>query len=85
MKLACWNIRGLHKPLKQRSVQSLVGTHKIDIFGILESNFDEKALLNMMRLCFRGMQDVQNFLVIAKGRIFVVWNPLTVAVNVFGM
>lgn len=55
MKITFWNIRGGHKPLKQWSVQTFVGTQKIDVFGILESKFDEKTLLTMMRIRFQGM------------------------------
>lgn len=44
MKIACWNIRGFHKPLKQKSVRELMVTRKIDVFGILESKFDKKRL-----------------------------------------
>lgn len=48
MKIACWNVRGFHKPLKQGSVQTLV--NKIDIFGLLESKFDGRALESMLQI-----------------------------------
>ncbi|XP_073300490.1 uncharacterized protein [Primulina huaijiensis] len=49
--------RGFHKPLKQKSVQSLVNTHKIDVFGILESKMDENALHNLLRSRFPGINE----------------------------
>ncbi|XP_073271517.1 uncharacterized protein [Primulina huaijiensis] len=78
MKLACWNIRGFHKPLKQRGVQTLVGTQHIDVIGILESKFDDKALQNLLRIRFPGMKATHNFDMSNKGRIFVLWNPTRV-------
>ncbi|XP_073020815.1 uncharacterized protein [Primulina eburnea] len=85
MKLACWNVRGFHKPLKQKSAQSIMTTHKLDIFGILESKFDEKALNAMLRLRFRGMNAIHNFQFSIKGRIFVLWNSTTVDLDVICM
>lgn len=81
MKISCWNVRGFHKPLKQRGVQYFMDTHKIDIFGILESKFDEK----MLRINFRGLIVVHNFQNTAKGRIFLLWNPNTIHVDVLSM
>lgn len=85
MKLACWNVRGFHKPLKQRSVQTIVGNQKIDIFGILESKLDEKALQFMLRVRFRGMKAIHNFMLNNKGYILVLWNPCSVHVDVLSM
>ncbi|XP_073035341.1 uncharacterized protein [Primulina eburnea] len=82
MKVASWNIRGFPKPLKQKSVQSLGSTHKIDVFGILESKIDEKALHNLLRSRFPGIYVIHNFDIINKGQIFVLWNPSKVGVNV---
>lgn len=85
MKIACWNIRGFHKPLKQRSVRSLLGAHKIDIFGILESKFDKKDLDSLMRIRFPGMQVINNFDSNSRGRILVIWNPASVDLEVMSM
>lgn len=85
MKLACWNVRGLNRPLKQRSVRTICGTHRIDVFGILESKFDTKALDAMMSIRFQGMLAVNNFSYGGKGRICVVWNPSRVKLDVIDM
>ncbi|XP_073039156.1 uncharacterized protein, partial [Primulina eburnea] len=85
MTLACWNVRGLHKPLKQKSVQAILHTRNIDVLGILESKFDEKSLSSMMRIRFPGMRAIHNFCLNTKGRICVLWNPNIVDLNVLSM
>ncbi|XP_073060321.1 uncharacterized protein [Primulina eburnea] len=85
MIVACWNVRGLHKPLKQKSVQSLMHTRKIDVIGILESKLDEQSLSSMMRIRFPGMKVIHNFCLNTRGRICVVWNPNKVDLNVLSM
>ncbi|XP_073033909.1 uncharacterized protein [Primulina eburnea] len=82
MKIACWNIRGFHKPLKQKSVQTLFGSHKIDVFVILESKLDEKTNMNLMRIRFGGMKVTHNFLLNNKGCVLVFWNPQSVELDV---
>lgn len=66
IKLACWNVRCFHKPIKQRGVQSIVSTNKIDIFDILESKFDDKSLQSMFRIRFQGMKVITTFRLIPK-------------------
>ncbi|XP_073275385.1 uncharacterized protein [Primulina huaijiensis] len=85
MIVASWNIRGFHKPLKQKGVQNLVHSRKIDIVGILESKFNEKTLHNMMQIRFSDMKVVHNFNYNNKGRIFVMWNPIRVDLIVDSM
>ncbi|XP_073021246.1 uncharacterized protein [Primulina eburnea] len=72
-------------PYPQKSAQSLMSTHRIDVFGILESKFDDMALNNMLRVRFQGMHVVNNFHLSPKGRIFVLWNPLVVDLDVIGL
>ncbi|XP_073025316.1 uncharacterized protein [Primulina eburnea] len=79
------NTRGLHKPLKQKSVHHLIHSRKIDIACILESKFNEKSLLDMMRIHFPGMKFFHNFSLSNKGRILILWNPLTVHLNMVSM
>ncbi|XP_073295036.1 uncharacterized protein [Primulina huaijiensis] len=85
MKLACWNIRGFHKPLKQKSVQYIMNTRKIEKFGILESKLDEKALQNLMRVRFQGMRVFHNFMLNDKGQIMVLWYPSSVNIDLIDM
>ncbi|XP_073310966.1 uncharacterized protein [Primulina huaijiensis] len=62
-----------------------MGTLRIDVFGILESNFDVNALNSMLRVRFQGMNVVHNFQLNSRGRIFVLWNPNNVDPHVIGM
>lgn len=69
-------------PLKQRNGCSLMSTHNIDIFGILESKLNAADLQKLMRIRFPGMHVVHNFDLSPKGRIFVIWNPAAVELSV---
>lgn len=82
MIVASWNIRGLHRPLKQKSVRTLVYNKKIDVLGILESKLDCKSLATMMRIHFPGMSVVHNFDFSDKGRILIIWNHNSTTLNV---
>lgn len=84
MRIACWNVRGFHKALKQRSVQAIMATHKIDVIGILESKFDGKDLSTLLRIRFQGMSAVHNLDCDSRGRIMILWNSL-VDVNIVGV
>lgn len=59
-----------------------MGTHKIDIFGIMESMFDDKALQYKLRFLFKDMKAIHNFSLNTKGRNLVLWNPCSVDVDV---
>lgn len=50
MLVATRNIRGFNRPLKQKSVRTLVHNHKIDVFGILKSKLDKKDLSSLMKI-----------------------------------
>lgn len=82
MKIASWNIRGLNKSLKQKSVRTFLDTHHIDIFGILESKLNQNSLDSMMRIRFHDMQALHNFDFSSKGRILIFWNPSYANINV---
>lgn len=62
-----------------------MGSRNIDVFGILESKFDEKALKNLLRTSFQGMQAIHNFLFSPKERICVLGNPNKVKLCVVSM
>lgn len=61
MLVATRNIRGFNRPLKQKSVRTLVHNHKIDVFGILKSKLDKKDLSSLMKIDFPDMLAIHNF------------------------
>lgn len=85
MLVATRNIRGFNRPLKQKSVCTLVHNHKIDVFGILKSKLYKKALSSLMKIDFPDMLAIHNFDLSDKGRILVIWNPKTVGLNILEM
>lgn len=50
-----------YKPQKQKSVRSIMSTQRFDVFGVLESKFDQKVLGNLMWVRFAGMFVIHNF------------------------
>lgn len=44
MRLAAWNIRGFHKPLKHGGVQHLLLSKKIQVMAVLETKLTEVLL-----------------------------------------
>ncbi|KAK6115461.1 hypothetical protein DH2020_007730 [Rehmannia glutinosa] len=78
MKITSWNIRGLHKSLKQKNVTHLLRHHKLDVIGLLETKLDETNLKKILRTCFVGRKHTCNFHTHPTGRIYVLWNPSTI-------
>ena len=82
MNLACWNIRGLHMPHKQEEVRSLVHANKISIIGILETKVKRHSFLNIAKNLLRGWKAISNHHCHYNGRIWVLWNPELVDVDI---
>lgn len=75
MKVGCWNIRGLNRPLKQNGVVSLMRNQQVDIMGVLESKLSHQKLASVMKNKFKGKREVDNFYLHDAGRIIVLWDP----------
>ena len=54
MKIAFWNIRGFHLPLKQKGVEELVKKREISLMVLLETKLSVSGLEVVMRRRFRG-------------------------------
>lgn len=74
MKISCWNIRGFNKPLKQKCVQSMIKTRKLDIVCLLETKMDLEALNTALRLRFNGLAYLHNLSFHTKIRVLLLWN-----------
>ncbi|KAJ9563335.1 hypothetical protein OSB04_008495 [Centaurea solstitialis] len=72
---ACWNIRGLNAPDKQREVKSFVRVNDINFFAILESHLSCDALSSVVNNVFGRWSWVSNQSVSLHGtRIIMAWN-----------
>ncbi|KAK9689932.1 hypothetical protein RND81_09G092200 [Saponaria officinalis] len=81
MRICSWNVRGCNNPLKLREVMDFLKRNHIDVFGILETRIRQgkvsKALDKFMS--YRVISNYQHHL---NGRIWVLWNLVTVCVQV---
>lgn len=49
INFACWNIRGLNDPLKQKEIRSLTCNNKLDVIGIVETKVKYKNAASISR------------------------------------
>ena len=54
MKVAFWNIRGFHLPLKQKGVEALARKRDIGLLAVLETKLSKNGLDAFMCRRFRG-------------------------------
>ncbi|KAI3682958.1 hypothetical protein L1987_83365 [Smallanthus sonchifolius] len=81
--IACWNIRGLGRPLKQREVRDFINDNKIQVCAILESHVDVSNLLGVCNNICRKWNWSSNGDICSKGtRILLGWNSDCVDVMV---
>ncbi|KAJ9536694.1 hypothetical protein OSB04_un000167 [Centaurea solstitialis] len=86
LKAACWNIRGLNAPEKQREVKSFLRVNEINLFAVLESHLSSQALGSVVNNVFNRWAWVSNQSVSLHGtRIIVAWNSSFMDVVVIDM
>ncbi|XP_073291149.1 uncharacterized protein [Primulina huaijiensis] len=85
MKIACWNVRGFNKPLKQSNAQGLIKKHNLSILGLLEVKVKACLVDRMMATNFPGMSFIHNFLLSDKSRVLLMWNNSVVNVDLLEM
>ena len=81
MRLAFWNIRGFHLPLKQKGVEVLVRKREIGLLAVLETKLSESGLEVFMRRRFKGWKQVNNFASHGGGRILILYDPLKIQLD----
>ncbi|XP_074299600.1 uncharacterized protein LOC141630734 [Silene latifolia] len=81
MKIASWNIRGGNDPLKQQEALDFLKSHRIDVFGLLETRVKEKNALKIIRTIFKDYKLVNNYKEHSNGRIWLIWKPSSVTVT----
>ncbi|KAJ9536472.1 hypothetical protein OSB04_un000353 [Centaurea solstitialis] len=72
---ACWNIRGLNSPEKQREVKSFLRDHNINLFAVLESHLSSESVVSVVSNVFGRWMWVSNQSVSLHGtRIIIAWD-----------
>ncbi|GAV58353.1 Exo_endo_phos domain-containing protein [Cephalotus follicularis] len=82
IKGACWNIRGLNDPIKQREVKSLILNNNITFMGLLETRVRARNKDRVAQGLPRGWKSFTNHVHSLLGRIWVLWNPISVQFTV---
>ncbi|CAA0839627.1 Unknown protein, partial [Striga hermonthica] len=81
MIIASWNIRGFNGPLEQDEVVNLIRRNNIDVLGLLETKIDTRRLSLFMDRRLPGWAFCENFDVVDRGRIAILWNPMKVDIT----
>jgi len=81
MRVAFWNIRGFHLPLKQKGVEDLATKKEISLLAVLETKLSIAGLEAFMRRRFRGWKQVNNFASHGGGRILILYDPLKIQLD----
>lgn len=86
MRIASWNVRGFSNHHTQIEVANLIKRQQLDVLGILETKLEElEDLHNIMEHQFAGWYGAHNFDHTPGGRIALLWNPRTVALQVLSI
>ncbi|GAV59693.1 LOW QUALITY PROTEIN: DUF4283 domain-containing protein, partial [Cephalotus follicularis] len=72
---ACWNIRGLNDPIKQRKLDPLIVVHRVAFLGLLETRVRAANKDRVANNLIKGCKGVSNHSQSLLGRIWVLWNP----------
>ena len=84
MIIHSWNIRGLNNPLKQHEVVSLMKKHKMDVCGLLETKLSSSKVSSMQQFQLKNWKVLSNAAAASTARIMVLWNPVTINVDLHG-
>ncbi|KAK9697361.1 hypothetical protein RND81_08G032700 [Saponaria officinalis] len=82
MFLSAWNIRGLNKPVKQVEVVRFLRNNCLDILCLLETRVKKNKAEHILRKHFKAYNSFCNYSTHYNGRIWVLWNPVTIQVTV---
>lgn len=79
MNIACWNVRGLNKPLRQREVVCFLRSNNVALVGLLETRVKQNKAGNARKLFGPTWQFVNNYSSAINGRIWVGWDASRVS------
>ncbi|KAK9677021.1 hypothetical protein RND81_11G116500 [Saponaria officinalis] len=72
---------GCNNPLKLKEVSDFLAQNNMDVFGLLETRIKVGKALKTLKAKFGSYRVFHNYDKHVNGRIWVLWNPRTVAVN----
>lgn len=75
IKIACWNIRGLNSPLKQKEIRSYVSNNNISIIGLLEVKVRQNNLDVFTKRTLRHWEVIHNTQPNSVARIWLGIDP----------
>ncbi|KAK9723747.1 hypothetical protein RND81_05G022700, partial [Saponaria officinalis] len=80
--IGSWNVRGCNDPLKLQEVTDFIGHNKLDAFGILETRVKDRRSQKFSKK-FGRYKTLHNYYDCHYGgRIWVLWNPVSVSLTV---
>ncbi|KAK7273781.1 hypothetical protein RIF29_14844 [Crotalaria pallida] len=71
--IACWNIRGLNSPSKQKEVLNFHKRYKVGLLGVLENKLRTNAIEAVMQKIAPGWSYFSDTDICPIGRILVLW------------
>lgn len=74
MNIACWNVRGLNKPLRQREVVRFLRSNNVALVGLLGTRVKQNKAGNARKLFGPTWQFADNYSSAINGRIWVGWD-----------
>lgn len=75
-KLAYWNIRGLHKDVKQLEIKNLVQSMKLNFIAISETKLNLALSIKFASFLNPSWSYMHNLDQAPYGRLLVLWNPI---------
>ena len=85
MIVASWNLRGVNKPFKQSELRSLILKHKIHLIGLNETRVLEENHHNIATSLMPGWRFITNYRYHYNGRVWVLWDPSILDINIVCM
>ncbi|XP_074320099.1 uncharacterized protein LOC141656908 [Silene latifolia] len=82
MIISSWNVRGMNGPLKQQEVLGFPSSYKVDCGVIIETHVKKDFSGFIHRKISKKYKLSTNYDMHSGGRLWVLWNPATVQVQV---
>lgn len=74
VNILTWNIRGFNNSFKQKEVNKLISTLKVDIFCLLETRVSIVNYHSIIQTTFPNWKFENNYSVSNLGKIWIFWN-----------
>ncbi|XP_074288876.1 uncharacterized protein LOC141614023 [Silene latifolia] len=81
MIISSWNVRGVNDPLKQQEVLDFLLRHKLDCGALIETHIKADKMSSVYRKIFAKFSLISNYEFHYGGRIWILWNPVHIHVE----